>query len=74
MGKEIIFSFEKTSDAVQAGILMKKADPSIRYSQTRATVFVTWHANIFAASKAVLDAGIKFTPEYWEDIKNSTNR
>ena len=71
---EVIFSFESSSDAASAGMLMKKADPSLRYVQMRATVCVTWHANIIAATQAVLDANIPCTFQYWNDIKNSHRR
>ncbi|SQB40216.1 Uncharacterised protein [Citrobacter koseri] len=47
---EVIFSFENSSDAARAGMLMNKADPSLRYVHIRATVCVTWHANIIAAT------------------------
>ncbi|HCL5922591.1 hypothetical protein I5503_02880 [Citrobacter amalonaticus] len=59
---EVIFSFESSSDAARAGMLMNKADPSLRYVQMRATVCVTWHANI------------PCTFQYWNDIKNSHRR
>ena len=38
---EVIFSFESSSDAARAGMLMNKADPSLRYVQMRSTVCVT---------------------------------
>lgn len=71
---EVIFSFENSQDAARVGMLMNKADPSLRYFQTRAAVFVIWHANIFAATQAVMDAGIPCSFEYWNDIKNSHRR
>lgn len=71
---EVIFSFENSSDAACAGILMNKADPSLRYTQMRTTVCVLWHANIIAATQAVLDAGIPCSFQYWSDIKNSHRR
>ena len=71
---EVIFSFENSQDAVRAGMLMNKADPSLRYLQTRATVCVLWSANIIAATQEVLDAGIPCTFQYWNDIKNSHRR
>lgn len=74
VSKEIIFSFENTADAVHAGKLMKKADSSLRFSQTRATVFITAHENIFEAAKAVSDANIPFSLGYWEDIKAAIAR
>ncbi len=45
---EVIFSFDKSSDAARAGREMNKADPSLRYVQMRTTVCVIWHANIIA--------------------------
>lgn len=71
---EVIFSFDNSSDAARAGILMNKADPSLRYTQMRATVCVLWHANIIVATQAVFDAGIPCTFQYWNDIKNSHRR
>lgn len=71
---EVIFSFDSPQDAAHAAILMNKADPSLRYMQMRATVCVTWHANIIAATQAVLDANIPCTFQYWNDIKNSHRR
>lgn len=59
---EIIFSFDNSSDAARAGM------------QMRTTVCVIWHANIIAATQAVLDAGIPCTFQYWNDIKNSHRR
>lgn len=53
---------------------MNKVDPSLRYMQMRTTVCVIWHANIIAATQAVLDAGIPCTFQYWNDIKNSHRR
>lgn len=73
MSQEIIFTFENTDDAVHAATLMKEADPSLRYKQTRAAVFVTWHANIFAAAQAVHESGIQFSLEFWSDIKASAH-
>ncbi|HEM8625347.1 TPA: hypothetical protein U2Q57_000004 [Citrobacter farmeri] len=37
---EVIFSFESSSEAARAGMLMNKADPSLRYVQMRSTVCV----------------------------------
>lgn len=74
MMNEVIFSFDNSQDATRAGILMNKADPSLRYVQMRTTVCVTWHANIVAATQAVLDASIPHTFQYWNDIKNSHRR
>ncbi|HDZ0569281.1 hypothetical protein FMJ40_25150 [Klebsiella variicola] len=71
---EVIFSFDSSSDAVRAGILMNRADPSLRYVHIRTTICVTWHANIVAAAQAVFDAGIPCTFQYWNDIKNSHRR
>ncbi|HFK3783194.1 MULTISPECIES: hypothetical protein [Klebsiella] len=71
---EVIFSFDNSSDAVRAGKEMNKVDPSLRYMQMRTTVCVIWHANIIAATQAVLDAGIPCTFQYWNDIKNSHRR
>ncbi|MEB8217825.1 hypothetical protein NGI06_06270 [Citrobacter braakii] len=71
---EVIFSFDSSQDAARAGMLMNKADPSLRYMQMRATVCVLWHANIFAATQAVLDANIPCTFQYWNDIKNTQRR
>lgn len=68
---EVVFSFESSSDAARAGILMNKADPSLRYMQMRTTLVVLWHANIIAATQAVFDANIPCTFQYWNDIKNS---
>ncbi|EAN4073483.1 hypothetical protein P1J85_002340 [Salmonella enterica] len=74
MMSEVIFSFDNSSDAARAGILMNQVDPSLRYTQMRTTVCVLWHANIIAATQAVLDAGIPCTFQYWNDIKNSHRR
>lgn len=74
MMSEVIFSFENSSDAARAGMLMNKADPSLRYVQMRSTVCVIWHANIIAATQAVMDANIPCTFQYWNDIKNSHRR
>ncbi|EPQ0972511.1 hypothetical protein NNU90_002694 [Citrobacter farmeri] len=71
---EVIFSFESSSDAARAGMLMNKADPSLRYVQMRSTVCITWHANIIAATQTVMDANIPCTFQYWNDIKNSHRR
>ncbi|PJR48003.1 hypothetical protein CWM58_25130 [Klebsiella sp. H-Nf2] len=71
---EVIFCFDSSSDAARAGILMNKADPSLRYTQMRATLVVLWHANIIAATQAVFDANIPCTFQYWNDIKNSHRR
>ncbi|GKL11220.1 TPA: hypothetical protein ACNU87_002575 [Klebsiella variicola] len=71
---EVVFSFESSSDAARAGILMNNADPSLRYTQMRTTLVVLWHANIIAATQAVLDANIPCTFQYWNDIKNSHRR
>lgn len=71
---EVVFSFESSSDAARAGILMNNADPSLRYTQMRTTLVVLWHANIIAATQAVFDANIPCTFQYWNDIKNSHRR
>ncbi|GKL29370.1 hypothetical protein NUKP55_11020 [Klebsiella variicola] len=71
---EVIFCFDSSSDAVRAGILMNKADPSLRYTQMRTTLVVLWHANIIAATQAVFDANIPCIFQYWNDIKNSHRR
>lgn len=71
---EVIFSFDSPQDAARAGILMNQVDPSLRYTQMRTTVCVLWHANIIAATQAVMDANIPCTFQYWNDIKNSHSR
>ncbi|GAB80510.1 hypothetical protein [Shimwellia blattae] len=71
---EVIFSFDSSQDAARAGILMNQADPSLRYVHMRATICVIWHADIIAATQAVLDANIRCTFQYWNDIKNSHRR
>lgn len=72
--KEIILSFDNPSDAARAGIDMQKADPSLRYIQTKATIIVTWHANIIVAAQAVEDRGIPFTMLTLDEIKNAHRR
>lgn len=74
MMSEVIFSFDNSSDAARAGILMNQVDPSLRYTQMRTTVCVLWHTNIIAATQAVLGADIPCTFQYWNDIKNSHRR
>jgi len=72
--QEIIFSFESSADAARAGIDMNKADPSLRYIQVRATIIVTWHANIFVAAQTVTERSIKYTITTWDDVKNAHRR
>lgn len=53
MSNAIVFCFDSPEAAQQASEVMKAADPSMRLDVKRATIFVTWHANIFAASMAL---------------------
>lgn len=57
----VIICCETADAAAEAEKLMKAADPSQRSRTARATVFVTWHANIIASTQAVSQAGIPFT-------------
>lgn len=64
----VIISFDSPTRAEEGEAVMKAADPSQRSQRARATVFVTWHANIFASAQALTDAGFAYTLTMGDDV------
>lgn len=64
----VIISFNSPADAARAGIDMSKGDPSIRYEQKLATLFVTWHSNIIAAMMEVDERGLTYSMTWGNEL------
>lgn len=47
---------------------MSKGDPSIRYEQKLATLFVTWHSNIIAAMMEVDERGLTYSMTWANEL------
>jgi hypothetical protein len=59
--EKTIIAFGTTQDAVRAGLVIQKAVPSTRLTQTRAVVVIGWCANLIVAGQALVEAKIPFT-------------